>query len=123
MVGLAVSVWLVLVLLSFDRTSRLAALCAGAPLVALGAWVVSGPWLEADALVVKELWRERRLPLREIGSVTTRWVPYKGQDLVLIGRGRSLSLVCLTEDTQPLRFELGRRLQANGPSVLEDRRG
>jgi hypothetical protein len=125
MITLVVAGWSVLVLMSsWTGSVRLLAFGLGAPLLAVLAWLWAPPrrlWLEQDVLVAKEPWREQRLPLREVRSARTRWMPYKGQDLVFVGRGQTIRLLSLGEDTAALRFELGRRLLNNGPSVLEDR--
>jgi hypothetical protein len=124
MAALVVVGWAVFVLLSpWPNSLRLLAFALGAPLVAPLAWLWAPPrtlWLEGDVLVAKELWREQRLPLREVRSAKSRWMPYKGKNLVFVGRGQRIEVVSLGEDTEPLRFEVGRRLLNNGPSVLED---
>ena len=123
MAGLVAVGWTAFVLLTWSGRSSLVALSLGLPLLVAFTWLWTAPrslWLEGDVLVCKELWREQRLRVSDIRTVKATWVPYKGQDLHFIGRAQDIRLLSLGAETEPLRFEMGQRLIANGPSVLED---
>lgn len=109
--------WWVIVYLSTAGWGAVAAAIAGVPIISYGVWRLAGPrtlWLTEQSLMVRERGRIKEFPLRDVQRVRSGWVPYKGKDLVLVGRGRSVQIVTLTSDTETLRHEVGRRLIEDG---------
>lgn len=112
MATLCLAGWTVLVLLLQPPSAKLL-WAVGVPVVVTVVWLFSGPryvWLAGDRVVVKERGRQQELALSEVVRVDRRWIPYKGSDLVLVGRHRDVRLVNLEPETEALRHEIGRRL-------------
>ncbi len=104
--------WSVLVLLIQPPAAPLLWV-AGAPVVVAVVWLFSGPryvWLSGDRVGVQERGRRQEMALSDVVGVHRRWIPYKGWDLVLVGRQRTLRIVNLEPETEALRHEIGRRL-------------